>query len=385
MIMKSKSKKILSAFLIFVVVLGLNMKGFISQSNYKLSGNDSWFGTSAAKTLFFNETTAYNFIETQLSFGPRVPGTLSHIECADWIREELFDITDNIMTHNFTIQKYSEPSYQCQNILGKINPAKENIVIFGAHWDSRNVAEKDTENQSSPIPGANDGGSGVAVLLELARVLYGYKDELNCQIWFLFIDAEDQGYSRGMYGLEGWYWAEGSLAFVNEIDSYYNFSLEIFECFILVDMVGGSNLQFIKESRSDEALHDSIFDEGMKLGYYEAFPSRPKVMAITDDHVAFDAFGIPVIDLIIDFVEGDWTYHHTHSDDLSNIDEESLLITGQTLESFMKTYYTLNQNKDWRNTDLPTSVYLSITVSSLFLVGLLVYLILKRKLKLSGI
>ena len=379
--MKFKSKKILKVLFISIVFLGLNLEGFISQSNMKLSGNESLFGTSAARTLFFNETTAYNFIETQLSFGPRVPGTLSHDECADWIRDELVDMTDYIMTHNFTIQKYSEPSYQCQNILGKINPTRENIVIFGAHWDSRNVAEKDTENQSMPIPGANDGGSGVAVLLELARVLYAFKDELDCQIWFLFIDAEDQGYSRGMYGLEGWFWVEGSLAFVNEIDNFYNSSIEIFECFILLDMVGGTNLQFIKESRSHEALHDSIFDEGVKLGYYEAFPSRPKVMAITDDHVAFDAFGIPVIDLIIDFVEGDWIYHHTHSDNLSNIDRESLLITGLTLESFMKTYYTLNQNKDWRNTDLPTSVYLSITVGSLFLVGLLVYLILKRKLR----
>ena len=338
LIVKPKSKKLLRALFISIVFLGLNIEGFISQSNVKLSSNDSLFGTYAAKTLFFNETTAYNFIETQLSFGPRVPGTLSHDECADWIRDELVDITDNTMTHNFTIQKYSEPTYQCQNILGKINPTRENIVIFGAHWDSRNVAEKDTENQSSPIPGANDGGSGVAVLLELARVLYAYKDELDCQVWFLYIDAEDQGYSRGMYGLEGWYWSEGSLAFVTELDNYYNSSVELFECFILLDMVGGSNLQFIKEFRSDEALHDSIFDEGVKLGYYEAFPSRPKVMAITDDHVAFDNYGISVIDLIIDFVEGDWTYHHTHSDDLSNIDIESLLITGLTLESFMKTY-----------------------------------------------
>jgi len=379
--MKSESKKILRISFTLIIILGLNIEGFISQSNYKLGGTDSLFVASAASTLFFNETAAYNYVETQLSFGPRVPGTLSHDECADWIREELVDITDNIMTHNFTIQKYSEPNYQCQNILGKINPTKENIVIFGAHWDSRNVAEKDTENQSLPIPGANDGGSGVAVLLELARVLYAYKDELDCQVWFLFIDAEDQGYSRGMYGLEGWYWAEGSLAFVNEIDSYYNSSKEMFECFILLDMVGGTNLQFIKESRSNEALHDSIFDEGVKLGYYEAFPSRPKEMAITDDHVAFDAFGIPVIDLIIDFVEGEWTYHHTHSDNLENIDIESLKILGQTIESFMKTYYTINKNKDWRKIDLPASVYLSITIGSILLAGLIVDFKLRRKKK----
>ncbi len=367
--------------ILLTITLGLYLDSSIENLIHDFNKDENLLGISAAQTLYFNKTTAFNYIETQLDFGPRVPGTTSHDDCADWIRDELNETTDTILTHNFTIQKYSGPSYQCQNILGKINPQKENIVIFSAHWDSRNVAEKDTENQSLPIPGANDGGSGVAVLLELARVLSEYKSELDCQVWFLFLDAEDQGYSRGMYGLEGWSWAEGSIVFANEIDDFYNTTSETFDCFILLDMVGGSNLKFIKESRSNEALHDSIFDEGAKLGYYEAFPSQPTTMYISDDHVAFDNIGIPVIDLIIDFINGEWTYHHTHSDNLSNIDVESLLITGQTLEAFMKKYYTTNQNKDWRKADLPTSVYISITIGSIVLVGLLVRLMIRRKQK----
>jgi len=245
------------------------------------------------------------------------------------------------------------------------------------------TSEKDTENQSLPIPGANDGGSGVAVLLDLARVMYEYKTELDCQLWFLFLDAEDQGYSRGLYGLQGWGWAEGSIEFANEIDTFYNSTSESFECFILLDMVGGSDLKFVKESRSNTALHDSIFDEGAKLGYYKAFPSQPKSMYITDDHIAFDNLGIPVIDLIIDFIDGEWIYHHTHSDNLSNIDPESLLITGSTLESFMKHYYSTNQNKDWRKADLPTSVYLVIVIGAILFSGIFINILFKRKQKRS--
>ncbi len=361
----------------------MNLQYNLSDLDLNLENTLSLSMISAAQPLYFNETAAYDDIETQLSFGPRVPGTSSHDDCADWIRAELLNVTDTVVTHNFTIQKSGEPSYQCQNVLGKINPHEENIVILSAHWDSRNVAEKDTENQSFPIPGANDGGSGVAVLLELSRVLYEYKNELDCQLWFLFLDAEDQGYSRGMYGLQGWGWAEGSIVFANEIDSFYNSTSETIDCFILLDMVGGSNLKFVKESRSNEALHDSIFDEGIKLGYYEAFPSQPKSMYITDDHVAFDEIGIPVIDLIIDFINGEWTYHHTHSDDLSNIDVASLSITGRTLESFLKKYYTINQNKDWRKTDLPVSTYLLIAIGSVFVGGILLVSILNRKQKRS--
>ena len=302
-------------------------------------------------TLDFNESNAYNHISTQLEFGFRVPGTSAHNNSAEWIYDQISTITDVAQKHEFSIQKDGQPSYNCQNILGKINPEKEQIVIFGAHWDSRNVAEKDIYNQSQPIPGANDGGSGVGVLLELARVLSSYKNNLSCQVWFLFIDAEDQGYSRGLYGLQDWVYAEGSQVFVEDINEFYNPSKESFECFILLDMVGGTNLEFVKESRTNEDLHNSIFKEGRELGYNQTFSTNPKIMSITDDHLSFNSIGIPVIDLIIDFIAGDWIYHHTHSDDLSHIDSESLKITGRTIESFMKRYYTLGNDTSWKITE----------------------------------
>ena len=290
-------------------------------------------------SLAFNENNAFDHISTQLDFGFRVPGTAAHNNCAEWIAEQMQTYADEVFIHDFYIQKPSQPSYYCQNILGKINTNKTKIIILGAHWDSRNVAEKDTYNQSQPIPGANDGGSGVGVLIELSRVFSLYKDNLDYQIWFLFLDAEDQGYSRGMYGLAYWDWCEGSKAFVEDIEDFYDTNTENFESFILLDMVGGTDLQFIKETNSNLNLYNQIFREGRKLGYGNAFPLNPTKMAVIDDHLAFKDYGVPVMDLIIDFINGNWEYHHTHSDNLDNLDPISLKITGQTLESYLKSLH----------------------------------------------
>ncbi len=326
------------SILVLVLILSLSLPGNLEKI---LPDNGTILSTSANTiSLNFNETSAYNHISTQLDFGFRVPGTAAHNNCAEWISDQIQVYTDETLIHDYLIQKGSGPSYYCQDILGKMNTDKNNIVILGTHWDSRNVAEKDSYNQSQPIPGANDGGSGVGVLIELARVLSLCKDNLDSQIWFLFIDAEDQGYSLGMYGLEYWDWSEGSREFVEGIDEFYDSDSEIFDSFILLDMVGGTDLQFIREANSDQNLHKRIFREGQKLGYSSAFPENPTGISIIDDHIAFKDFGIPVIDLIIDFINGEWEYHHTHSDNLDNIDLESLKIIGQTIESYLKTYYT---------------------------------------------
>ncbi|MCK4973060.1 MAG: M28 family peptidase [Candidatus Heimdallarchaeota archaeon] len=301
--------------------------------------------------LLFNESNAYDHISSQLDIGFRVPGVPEHDVCADWIRNQIKPSVDSVVTQNFTIQKEGQAAYECQNILGKLNTEEEKIVILGAHWDSRNVSEKDYYDRNLPIPGANDGASGVAVLIELARALSFYTANLTCQVWFLFIDAEDQGYTNGMYGIQDWDYVEGSPIFVENIENFYNPSVEKLECFILLDMVGGTNLTFVKESRSDDNLHDSIFNEGRSLGYNESFPVTPKIMSINDDHIPFTELDIPVVDLIIDFLYGNWTHHHTHSDDISNIDIESLKITGRTIESFIKTYYSNYSNQTWKGSD----------------------------------
>ena len=349
-------KSLLTQILIFLLVFSLN---FV-QSTQVLADTFS---------LEFNENNAYDHISSQLDFGFRVPGTVAHNNCAEWIVDQMQNNTDEVFIHDFFIQKESQPSFYCQNILGKINTNKTKIIILSAHWDSRNVAEKDTYNQTQPIPGANDGGSGVGVLIELFRVLSLYKGKLDYQIWFLFLDAEDQGYSLGMYGLEYWDWCEGSRYFVEDIEDFYD-SNENIESFILLDMVGGTDLQFIKEANSNQNLYNRIFSEGRKLGYTQAFPINPTIMSIIDDHIAFKEIGISVIDLIIDFVNGAWEYHHTHSDNLENIDPTSLKIIGQTIESYMKSYYTV---------DFPLWGYFAVLGSGFIIVIPLVYFYKKRK------
>ncbi|MHA1820672.1 MAG: M28 family peptidase, partial [Promethearchaeota archaeon] len=304
--------------------------------------------------LEFNACISYNYIKKQLSFGYRVPGSIGHEQAGDWIKATLGDFTDTILIHNFVVSKGGDSAgISCQNIIGVLNPDKKNIIIFGAHWDSRAVSEKDTVNRSEPFPAANDGGSGVAVLMELARVLYPIRVQINAQVWFMFIDAEDQGYSRDMYGIYGWDWCEGSRAFVDDMDLFVNKSQgQSVSLFFLLDMVGGTSLQFIKETHSNENLRQKVFEIGQDLGYSYQFPESPKSMSIIDDHVYFANKGIPTIDLIIDFVYGKWTYHHTHQDNLEHIDIKSLNCTGRTVESFIKTYYlnkTSSQLVEWDN------------------------------------
>ncbi len=337
-----------TAVSILIMLVNLNILIVYSTNTSPHKQNST---LNSEQILLFNETNAYDFISSQLDIGYRVPGTVEHDICADWIREQIDPTVDSVLTHNFTIQKEGQVAYECQNILGKLNTDKEKIVILGAHWDSRNVSEKDYIDRNLPIPGANDGASGVAVLIELARALSFYTTNLTCQVWFLFIDAEDQGYTNGMYGIQDWDYVEGSPIFVENIENFYDPSEENLECFILLDMVGGTNLTFIKESRSDDNLHDGIFTEGRLLGYNESFPVTPIIMSINDDHIPFTELDIPVVDLIIDFLYGDWTHHHTHSDDLSNIDPESLKITGRTIESFIKTYYSMDSNQTWIESD----------------------------------
>ncbi len=334
---------------------------------------------NSEQLLLFNETNAYNLISSQLDIGFRVPGTVEHDLCANWIRNQINSHVDSVVSQNFTIQKEGLAAYECQNILGKLNTDEEEIVILGAHWDSRNVSEKDYIDRDLPIPGANDGASGVAVLIELARVLSLFTSNLSCQVWFLFIDAEDQGYTNGMYGIQDWDYVEGSPIFVENIENFYDSSVETLNCFILLDMVGGTNLTFIKESRSDDNLHESIFEEGRSLGYNESFPVDPKIMSINDDHIPFTELDIPVIDLIIDFIYSDWTHHHTHSDDLSNIDPESLKITGQTIESFIKTYYSNDSDQTWSESDSGFPLWGYTLIGLVILVVVTVTFLYRRK------
>jgi hypothetical protein len=302
--------------------------------------------------LIFQEEKAYEHIKNQVNLGFRIPGTNTREECAEYFISEFIKIDNNFdyYLHNFTIQ-----SIKCQNVLFKLNEKQDNIVILGAHYDTRKIAEKDPDpdQRNNPVPGANDGASGSAVLLELARIFNSLKNNLNCEIWFLFFDAEDQGGGA----ITGWDWCEGSQKFVEDIELFYNPNLESIDCMILLDMVGGENLKFIKESYSNTLLMEELFEIGQDLGYNQAFPENPVKASVTDDHKAFVDIGIPSADLIIKFWNKpeEWPYHHTTEDNLAHISNESLKITGTTIEQFFYNVYHSNysafsqSNYPWRD------------------------------------
>ena len=180
-------------------------------------------------------------------------------------------------------------------------------------------------------------------------MLYTRREDLSSQIWFLFFDAEDQGYDEGGPGIVGWDWIEGSTNFVNSIDTFYDSQTEEFDAMILLDMVGGTNLRFIDESLSTSSLLDELFAIGRSLGYTSTFPLNPISRSIIDDHRAFINIGIPSADLIINFWDNpNWPYHHTTQDNLSNIANDSLDITGKTVEQFIYNNYFNTTIEDYK-------------------------------------
>ncbi|MBY8979174.1 MAG: M28 family peptidase [Candidatus Lokiarchaeota archaeon] len=354
--------------------------------------NDSEF-TNIDIELRFNGDTAYIYVADQMSINTthyRIPGTQGREDCAQYFIDKFQQIDPLIdyNLHNFTIQ-----SVECQNVLFKMNENYKNIVILGAHYDSRAKATKDSTNPDLPVPGANDGASGCAVLIELAEVLYSRMNNLSVQIWFLFFDAEDQGTDLGV-GISGWDWIEGSKQFVLEIDNFYNSSKEDFDAMILLDMVGGTNLRFINEQHSTSSLLDELFETGRQLGYTSAFPSDPIVSSISDDHVPFLNFGIPSADLIIKFWNQpvEWPYHHTTGDDISHISNYSLEITGKTVEQFIyNNYYVISDqyqgNFPWSDDfNLLDSELFILLMISLPIVGIaVVVLVLRSRSKKENI
>jgi Zn-dependent M28 family amino/carboxypeptidase len=189
------------------------------------------------------------------------------------------------------------------------------VILLAAHFDSRLHSDRDPEEglRNQPTPGANDGASGVAVLLELARTL----PHDGSPIMLVFFDAEDNG------RIPGWDWILGSRAYVESM-AFRPQSM------ILVDMVGDRQLKIRPEANSDPALRDSIWATAARLGHAQVFPTEPGG-AILDDHVPFLEAGIPAVDLI----DIDYEYWHTTADTPDKVSVESLQIVGDVLWTWL--------------------------------------------------
>ncbi len=253
----------------------------------------------------FDGLRAYEDVKTQVAFGSRMPGSEGHAQIREWMRAELESAGWEVEVQ--VSERLGNPIYNVVATRGEANPQ----IIVGAHYDTRIFADADPDiaNHTMPTLGANDGASGVAVLLELARSL---PDDVT-NVALVFFDAEDNG------RIDGWDWILGSREFAENITFQP-------EAVVIVDMIGDADLNIFKERNSDSALTDEIWAIAGGLGYGDQFIPEYK-HSMLDDHTPFLEAGIPAVD-IIDF---DYPYWHTIADTPDKVSAESLAAVGQTL------------------------------------------------------
>jgi glutaminyl-peptide cyclotransferase len=260
------------------------------------------YGTEPVK---FDGERAYADVKAQVALGARIPGSAGHTEVQEWMRAELEKAGWMV-----EVQETSAMGHPIQNIIAKRSDTPPQIIL-GAHYDTRIFADRDLDpvNQSKPVPGANDGASGVTILTELARTL-----PQDCvPLWLVFFDAEDQGH------FDGWDWILGSRAFAEELQFRP-------QAVVIVDMIGDADLNIYLEKNSNPTLRAEIWATAARLGYQENFIPEEKY-SMLDDHTPFLEAGIPAVDLI-DF---DYPYYHTTQDTADKVSAQSLKIVGETL------------------------------------------------------
>lgn len=281
----------------------------------------------------FNADSAYAYIERQLEFGPRVPGTPGHKACAEWLEHKLRESgPDTLIVQRGDMRAYTGTRLPICNIMACYNRANPNRLLLLAHYDTRPWADNDPDpaNHRKPLPGANDGGSGVGVLLEIARNMAEKKPSYGIDI--LFVDAEDYGRSGGFTD-ENDSWCLGTQYFLENLP-YPDGLLPRYA--ILLDMVGGRDARFAREYTSHieaREFTDKVWKEAADLGLSERFPDRVTA-GVVDDHTFLNRAGIPAVDIIEcdNAITSSFPpYWHTMQDDMSNIDTNTLGDVGRTV------------------------------------------------------
>ena len=275
------------------------------------------FEAQGSQPQAFDGQRAMQDVLYQMSLGPRTVGSQAHSQAVDWMVSEL-----EKSGWETQVQESQAMGHPIRNVVARWGQGQPWIVI-GAHYDSRLVADQDpdAENRLLPVPGANDGASGVGVLLELARTLPAQLQSLDQprpQIWLVFFDAEDNG------NLPGWDWILGSRAFVAGLENHPDAA-------VVVDMIGDKDLNVYQERNSDPELTQQIWSQANALGYSDRIIPQPKY-SILDDHTPFLEAGIPAVDMI-DF---DYPYWHTRQDIADKVSADSLKVIGDTLTAWLK-------------------------------------------------
>lgn len=281
----------------------------------------------------FNADSAYRYIADQVAFGARVPGTPAHDATRDYIVSKLRSLADTMMIQEGVVENYLGEKVQISNIIAGFRPDVPRRIVLAAHWDTRPWADqsKDAEDRAMPVPGANDGGSGVGVLLEIARQLAQKPARVGVDL--IFFDAEDSGKSGGFDTAEET-WCLGSQYWADHMVPYTADNLPVYG--ILLDMVGGANAKFYYDLFSTQNAQNAcvkVWSEAEALGLVDMFP-RTVGGVITDDHVFMTRAGIPTT-VIIELNNAETStfppYWHTTDDTMENISRTTLQGVGDVV------------------------------------------------------
>lgn len=288
----------------------------------------------------FDARKALSLIAQQVSFGSRVPGSCASQRCAEWIIAKLHEFgTTAIDKQRTRLTAYNGDTFEVINISARINPCAATRILFIAHWDTRPWADHDPNlaNRHLPIDGANDGASGVGVMLELARI-FG-RSSIDIGLDFLFVDAEDYGQrtDEPAETYDEYSWCLGSQYWLKEP----TLPLSKVSFAILLDMVGAKEAVFFREYFSQCAagsVNDLVYESAVRAGHAHRFIDKLGQPAI-DDHIYFLLADIPTIAIIDNNNPATGTFPpiwHTLSDTVENIDPTSLRAVGETLEYLIR-------------------------------------------------
>ncbi|MCW5907540.1 MAG: M28 family peptidase [Chitinophagales bacterium] len=286
----------------------------------------------------FNADSAYYFTQRQVDFGPRNMNSKGHEECAKWLIEKAKNYADTVFVQQFDATGFDGTKLKSTNIIASFNPTAANRILLCAHWDTRPWADQDTKDRDKPILAASDGASGVAVLLEVARALQSQKLQ-NIGVDVFFIDAEDYGYSSALADIvKNVVNTENSFCLGSQYWSKHLHTPGYRADFgILLDMVGARNAVFTREGTSAFNagwVQDKVWSNAAKLGYASMF-SNQNTAPITDDHYYINGIAkIPTVDIIqfdASTASGFAPYWHTHNDNMSIIDKNTLDAVGKVV------------------------------------------------------
>ena len=284
----------------------------------------------------FNKDSAFYFVQKQVDFGPRIPNTPPHFQVAEFLKEKLKSYNATVEIQEFQETAYNGETLSLKNIIASFHPEKSRRILLAAHWDTRPFSDKDPDSPYSSFDGANDGGSGVGVLLEVARVLSTHEPR-TAGVDIIFFDGEDYGepeFNKETMATGRIYWCLGSQYWSKNKHrrnymAYYG---------ILLDMVGGRGATFYKEGGSMQfaaKIMNKVWDAAHALGYNQFFINQTSP-GITDDHIFVNRDAkIPMINIVeFDPDSPDsyfGSYHHTQKDNMDLIDPNTLEAVGQTL------------------------------------------------------